>query len=281
MPELPEVENVARGLSYLEGRSLRRLEIFDKKVWFESSLPAEEFTDRRLQEVSRRGKYLIYRFPGLSLVQHLRMTGKMLEQDSAALPDRLRAQIGTTGPQALQLRCRFDFGAKQVIFYDTRRFGTLTAVPDEKSFFQAKGVAPDPLLQEPEAREHFIRRMRSSARPAKAALLDQSVVAGVGNIYADEALHRMGIHPARFADGIRNLDGLWQTIQELLLQSIEAGGTSVVDYLGADGQPGRFGERLLVYGREGEPCASCGQDLQRIQLAGRSTHFCRRCQRRR
>lgn len=282
MPELPEVENVARGLKYLEGRTLKKLEIFDARVWFESELDPHNFHDQILEQVSRRGKYLLLRFTKSgSILQHLRMTGKMLELDSHALPDPLRDQMGTAGPKALQIRCRFEFQGKVIVFYDTRRFGTLTAVKDETQYFAQKGIAPDPFEQELEGRQHFLYRIRQIARPIKAALLDQSLIAGVGNIYADEALFATGTDPRTPANKVKNPGSLWDAIRAILAQSMEEGGTSIVDYLGADGEPGRFGSQLKAYGREGEACATCGKAIRRIVLGGRSTHFCGNCQKRR
>jgi formamidopyrimidine-DNA glycosylase len=282
MPELPEVENVARGLKHLEGRVLKKFEIFDQRVWFESELEPETLNGRKLIGISRRGKYLLFRFSGgISLLQHLRMTGKMLELESSAIPDHIRGQIGTRGPKALQIRCRFDFGGKTVVFYDTRRFGTLTAVASEQEYFSHKGIAPDPFEQEPEARAHFLARVREIGRPIKAALLDQSLVAGVGNIYADEALFLTGTDPRTAASKVRDPAALWRAILGILGESMEAGGSSIVNYVGADGEPGRFGAQLKVYGRGGEECVVCAKPVKRIQLGGRSTHFCGYCQKRR
>jgi len=282
MPELPEVENVARGLKHLEGSLLKRLEIFDRKVWFESLLDPLDFQGKKLLEVSRRGKYLLLRFAGgLSLIQHLRMTGKMLEESSPALPALIRAEIGTNSPRSFQVRSRFNFSGKQIVFFDTRRFGTLTAVADEEAFFEKKGIAPDPFGDEDLAREHFLTRIAQIHRPAKAALLDQSLIAGVGNIYADEALFQIGVDPRTAASRIRDPLRLWHVIRAILLSSMEAGGSSIVNYVGADGEPGSFGEQLKVYGREGEACEVCAKKISRIVLAGRSTHFCSRCQKRR
>jgi formamidopyrimidine-DNA glycosylase len=282
MPELPEVENVARGLSWLRGRVLDRIEIFDKKVWFESELAPGKFAGLRVREVSRRGKYIIFRFSsGSAIVQHLRMTGKMLEAENPAIPEAIRSVIGKKKGKGLQIRCRLNFGDRSVVFYDTRRFGTLTAVQDEAEFFSRKGLAPDP-FQDPDAScAEFMRRMKLSAKPAKAALLDQSMIAGVGNIYADEALHARGIHPRTPAKKIRDLRGLWETIQAILARSIVAGGTSIIDYVGADGVRGDFEKQLRVYGREGQKCQTCDAAISKITLAGRSTHFCPGCQRQR
>lgn len=282
MPELPEVENVARGLKYLEGRTLKKFEIFDSRVWFESELEPESLNGKKLLQVSRRGKYLLLRFSGgVSVLQHLRMTGKMLELDSGAIPEHIRGQMGTRGPKALQIRCRFDFGGKTVVFYDTRRFGTLTAVASEEEYFSHKGIAPDPFEQEEKARTHFLSRIREIGRPIKAALLDQSLIAGVGNIYADEALFITGTDPRTAASRVKDPDALWRAIREILAESMEAGGSSIVNYVGADGEPGRFGAQLKVYGRGGEECPTCARPIKRIQLGGRSTHFCESCQKRR
>ena len=277
MPELPEVENVARGLCPLQGMKLRKLEVIDHRVWFESETGPEAFTGKKLREVARRGKYLILRFaPDLALVQHLRMTGKMLDANSTSLPLALRED--PEGPKRLQLRCLFHFDRRPMVFFDTRRFGTLTAVTDEERFFQEKGVAPDPISQEPEARAHFLERLRLSRRPIKQALLDQSLVAGVGNIYADEALHQIGVHPETPAVRVKEPERLWAAVQEILLRSIQSGGSSIIDYVNAEGERGTFSSQLLVYGRDGEACVSCGSDILRIVLGGRSTHFCLRCQ---
>lgn len=282
MPELPEVENVARGLKYLEGRILRKFEIFDSRVWFESELDPETLNGKKLLQVARRGKYLLLRFAGgISVLQHLRMTGKMLESGSNAIPGHIREQIGTRGPKALQIRCRFDFSGKTVVFYDTRRFGTLTAVASEEAYFTNKGIAPDPFEEDGRARTHFLTRIQAIGRPIKAALLDQSLIAGVGNIYADEALFLTGTDPRTPASRVKDPGALWRAIKEILSESMEVGGSSIVNYVGADGEPGKFGAQLKVYGRGGEECPACAKPIKRIQLGGRSTHFCGACQKKR
>jgi formamidopyrimidine-DNA glycosylase len=282
MPELPEVENVARGLKPLEGLVLQRLETFDPRVWFECKVGPESFLGRKLVAVTRRGKYLILRFEGgFAFIQHLRMTGKMIEFHSPALPELIRAQIGTKGPKAVQVRCRFSFGEKEIVFYDTRRFGTISAVEDEEEFFSRKKIAPDPFHEAEIARRHFLAGVSRRARPAKAALLDQSLIAGVGNIYADEALFAIGADPRTPAARLKEPEKLWLAIREILAASMAKGGSSIVNYVGADGLPGKFSDELKVYGRAGEPCLGCGKSISKIQLAGRSTHFCSACQKRR
>lgn len=272
MPELPEVESVARGLKYLEGQRLRELLVVDPRVWFESELAAADIAGRRLREVSRRGKYLLLRFEGASLLQHLRMTGKMLEAGSPALPDL------AGGPKRFQFRCTFQFERSSVVFFDTRRFGTVTAVADEEAFFARKRIAPDPIESEAAARNLFLERLRATARPVKSALLDQTVAAGVGNIYADEALFLAGIDPRTLASRVKDPGRLWAEIVGVLRSSIEHGGSTINDYVNAAGEKGGYGANLRVYGREGEACPGCGKPLRRIVLGGRATHFCGACQ---
>jgi len=280
MPELPEVENVARSLRPLEGLKLQRLDVIDARVWFESELDPLEFAGRSLEAVARRGKYLVLRFgPCHVIVQHLRMTGKMLDDGSLLLPAALREE--PEGAKRYQVRARFHFVSRPIIFFDPRRFGTLSAVGDEEAFFAGKGIAPDPIHQEAMARAHFLARLKNSDRPIKPYLLDQSLAAGIGNIYADEALHRVGVHPETPARKVKDLERLWETVLEILHRSIEAGGSSIIDYVNAAGERGSFSAQHLVYGREGEACAGCGKAVRRIVLGGRSTHFCLNCQPRR
>ncbi|MGZ3692999.1 MAG: bifunctional DNA-formamidopyrimidine glycosylase/DNA-(apurinic or apyrimidinic site) lyase [Bdellovibrionota bacterium] len=280
MPELPEVETVVRGLQHLAGQTLHTIEVFDARVWFESELKPSAFHAQRLSSIARRGKYLLFRFEsGISLVGHLRMTGKFLAETSPMIPEGVRAVLGQKKGKALQARTRFRFERDSLIFLDTRRFGTLTAVKSEAAYFALKKIAPDPIENEEQARAVFLASLESKKKPIKALLLDQSAIAGVGNIYADEALHAVGIHPARVAAKVKDPLALWDAILRLLNQSILAGGTTVYNYLNADGKRGENSQNLLVYGRTGEPCQACGKPIQRIQLAGRSTHFCANCQR--
>lgn len=280
MPELPEVETVARGLKHLEGRRLRELEIFDRKVWFEGELAPEAFRGKTLSRVSRRGKYLVFSFSGgLHIVQHLRMTGKMLEENSPAIPVSVREAIGR-GVKGLQVRCRFVFDHGRIFFYDTRRFGTLSSTSDLDSYFRRKKIAPD-LIADPErSRSAFLAGMAKSSRAVKAVLLDQSVAAGAGNIYADEALFATKTHPLTPAHRVRDPEALWKALRAIMEESLEKGGTSVIDYLGADGQPGRYGASLLVYGRAGKPCVVCATPIRSMTIGGRTSHYCPTCQKR-
>lgn len=279
MPELPEVETVVRGLRHLAGKNLGSLEIFDTTVWFESDHAPEKLAGLELLEISRRGKYILLRFAGnFTLVQHLRMTGKMLEAASLYVPEHVRKAVPSRKGKGLQVRCRFVFQGTEIWFYDTRRFGTLTLVSDEDAYFLKKKIAPDPFHDARRALHWFVAHMQSTNKPAKAALLDQGIVAGVGNIYADEVLHRMGIHPLTPANKITDIFNVWKEIVRTLERSIELGGSTIRDYVNASGEAGSFGLEHLVYNRTGEPCNGCGARIARIAVAGRSTHFCPRCQ---
>jgi formamidopyrimidine-DNA glycosylase len=279
MPELPEVETVARGLSWLSGRRLRSLEIHDARVWFESEGEPELLSGLTLREVSRRGKYLLLRFEkNLTIVQHLRMTGKMLEANSQLIPTAVLEARGQKG-KGLQIRCELTFAdGSAVWFFDTRRFGTLTLVKDEEKFFTNKKIAPDPIHHPEIAFAWFRERLAKSGKPLKAALLDQGVVAGVGNIYADEALFAARVHPKLRASRLKDPRPLWIEILRILHESIRQGGSTIRDYVSAKGERGMFADAHLVYGKHLEPCVICGSPIKRISIVGRSTHFCPRCQ---
>ena len=279
MPELPEVETVARDLGPWQGAKLSRLSILDERVWFESEFPPAMLRGRRLEELFRRGKYIVWNFGGHYLLQHLRMTGKVLPSDSRALPAKQKDNP--------QIRARFDFEKKQTLFFfDTRRFGTLTGVRSLEKFWSTKKLAPDPLLPSDAeiARDFFLARARASARPIKALLLDQTKISGVGNIYADEALFAQGIHPLTPAEKLRSeeLLSLFENILRIFRAAIESRGTSAFNYLGVNGKPGEFQSFLRVYQRDGETCTACKTSLiQAITIVGRSSHFCPLCQPRR
>jgi formamidopyrimidine-DNA glycosylase len=279
MPELPEVETVVRGLKFLEGQTLRAINIFDAKVWFESEVSPAAFEGKKLTKVSRRGKYIILRFSDLILIQHLRMTGKMLESQSGIVPELVRSQMGSDGPKAKQIRSLFSFSKNEIIFYDTRRFGTLTAVKNEEAYFAKKKIAPDPILESQKAYDWFVENLQTD-RALKAVLLDQSVVAGVGNIYADEALFDLGYHPLMQASKVKRKKELWLSIERLFEMAINFGGSSIVNYVGADGKRGTFSSKLKVYGREGEKCLRCQGRVDTMVVAGRTSHFCKSCQKR-
>lgn len=274
MPELPEVETVARGLKHLEGLQLERLENHDPKVWFESELGPQRFNGKILKKISRRGKYIIYDFDGLYLVQHLRMTGKMLPGDSSHLPDDPKKK--------LQRRSTFHFPNTRIVFFDPRRFGTLTATRNLEHFFTQKKIAPDPLHATSSAWRHYQSAMRETKRSIKSALLDQSIMAGVGNIYADESLFLTNTHPLTPANKVKYPGALFEAHVLLFQFAILRKGTTIMSYRGADGAEGGYAKELKVYGRAGQLCVECGKaKIKKLIVAGRTTCFCPRCQKRR
>jgi formamidopyrimidine-DNA glycosylase len=272
MPELPEVETIRRQLApYLEGRTLERLEILDTR-WCEPAEPAaleDAVRGRRIERVARRGKYLVLELEDdVHLAMHLRMTGNLLLAHDDERP---------------HLRARFVLeGDKRLLFVDVRRFGTgvvLLGSEARDAYFDARlGIEPlDPDFTA-EALRAMARRRRA---PVKAFLLNQERIAGVGNIYADEALFRARIHPLRPVGNLRGpqLAALRDAVVEALEAGIDAKGASIDDFRHTDGAEGSFQDRFLVYGRENEPCPRCGRPIRKITLGGRGTYFCSWCQR--
>lgn len=277
MPELPEVETVRLGIQSWVGQELTLNSVNDKRVWFESTVNAKDFSRVFIEDVSRRGKYLVLRFRGKTRwMIHLRMTGKILKRDSSNIPRKLFSQAKAPSPQ---IRTLWTIGNESWVFYDTRRFGTITAVDDEDSFWARKKISPDPILQSVQARRHFLEKVKLSKKNIKAALLDQSIIAGVGNIYADEALFAAGISPLRQARKVKNLEELWDKILDKFQQSIKEGGSSILNYVNSEGKKGNFVASLKVYGRADEPCTRCKQELVSLVCAGRTTVYCKHCQR--
>ena len=275
MPELPEVETVrARLAPVLEGRRLERVEITDARLTrpFDPDEVARELEGERVAEVGRRGKYLIVRFEsGRALLVHLRMTGSLRTTPPGSPPaddPHRRAQI------------TLDDGS-DVSYRDVRRFGTwLLLEPAEVDAYVDARLGPEPLGAAYKAR-HLAERLASRRAPVKAAILDQRTVAGVGNIYADEALWRARIHPLREARslGTDELRALHRGIRRALEHGIARQGSTLRDYALPDGTTGRMQHEFKVYGRAGEPCERCGTPIDKIRAAGRGTWYCPSCQR--
>ncbi len=298
MPELPEVETVMRGLAaVLQGHRIVEVDLRREGLRF--PFPpglARRVEGRRVVSFRRRAKYMLMRLDGgESLLIHLGMSGRMLARRAgeAAMP-RLGPQGAASDarghnapPEAHEHLVLVTDHGWRVGFVDPRRFGSVDLVPTEaeEAHRLLSGLGPEPLD------DAFTPAVLSAAlagkrTPIKAALLDQTVVAGLGNIYVCEALFRAGISPRRLADscaGVR-AERLVPAIKAVLAESIGAGGSSLRDYVRADGEVGRFQERFAVYGREDEPCPNCPgvppcQGIQRIVQAGRSTFFCPKRQR--
>ena len=273
MPELPEVETIRRQLApRVESRALSALRVADARWCL--PLPVAEIegavSGRRVERLARRGKYLVWDLAGdVHLVMHLRMTGTLLIDP----PDN--------APYA-RVRFELDDGGR-LLFCDPRRFGTgeLARSAAELSAFFAARLGVEPLSD-----EFTAERLRALARgrraPVKAFLLDQASVAGVGNIYADEALFRARIHPLRPAGSLRagQVAALRDAVVATLEAGLAAGGSTIDDFRHADGVRGAFQDEFLVHRRRGEPCPRCGTPVRKLVAGGRATYVCERCQRR-
>ena len=269
MPELPEVESVRRAIApALEGRRLEHVEIDDVRLTRpEDPLAvAAELTGERVEHVDRRGKYLIVRFAsGRALLIHLRMTGSLLREPEEASHVRavLRLDDGTT-----------------VGYRDVRRFGTwLLLEPGELEPYLGARLGEEPLVAAFTAKG-LGERLAGRRAPLKAALLDQRTLAGLGNIYVDEALWYARLHPLRPAGSLARgeLQRLHRAIRKALELGIARQGSTLSDYRLPDGSSGMMQREFRAYGRTDEPCDRCGTPLEKIRAGGRGTWFCPRCQ---
>jgi len=274
MPELPEVESVRLRLQpRLVGRTFERVQIDDHRLVrpYEPLEIAAELEGERVTTLDRRGKYLIVRFEsGRSLLIHLRMTGSLLHVRGGSLEDdpHRRAVV------------RLDDGS-DVAYRDVRRFGTwLLVEPGDLEPYLDERLGSEPLDEEftPGELRH---RLHGRRAPIKAALLDQRTLAGMGNIYVDEALWRARLHPLRPAGELTAAEvrRLHPAIRAALAVGIERQGSTLRDYRLPDGESGEMQHEFKVYGRSGEPCDRCGTPIEKIRAGGRGTWYCPRCQR--
>lgn len=271
MPELPEVETVVRALRpRLVGRKVAGAQVVNPVV---CPVAPRRLRGAVLEEVARRGKYILFRLArGRSrpvLVFHLGMTGQLLLVPPAEPQDK-----------HLHLILRFAGLAEELRFRDVRKLGGVCLYPSwnhlQEDLLERLGPEAHTLTT-----RELTRVARAGSRPVKPLLMDQSKIAGLGNIYTDEALWRARIHPLRpsnslSADELRNLA---RAVRTVLRRAIRERGSSVNDFLTPEGSPGRYQRRHAVYGRAGEPCPRCGEPVVRITVQGRGTHFCPRCQR--
>ncbi len=288
MPELPEVETVARQLEpELEGRRIEELEVLDAR-WSRPVPPEQlgaEVSGSTIEGLGRRGKYLLLGLDGeRTLVMHLRMTGNLVlveGEDVLDPSEGRRLYEGERSTSARHLRARFALDdGREVWFTDPRRFGEAFLLPNdalEARFAGKVGVEP---LSEEFTPEALGAMAHGRSAPLKSFLLDQKGVAGVGNIYADEALYRARLHPLSPAGSMKpeHLLALRDAVVASLEAGIEAGGSSIDDYRDGRGEKGTMQEKFLVHTREGQPCESCGGEIVRIVVGGRSTYFCPACQ---
>lgn len=270
MPELPEVETVRLALCRnVQGKSLTKI-IYIRPDYIRYGFHHQKkCMPGKLIEVERRGKFLCLHLDnGFSLMHHLGMSGRLLLLPSSTKPEKhthFRIQIGD-GKYELQQS-------------DPRRFGfvALFAPGELDSYPSWSNLGPDPFFL---TSNLLLNILQSSKRPIKSLLLDQKKIAGLGNIYVDESLHRSGLHPLRSSDSvsIQESKKLCRVIKTVLKEAVAAGGTSTNDYRHLDGTFGSFQNRLRVYQQEGKECKTCGKIIEKIILTGRGTHYCPVCQ---
>jgi formamidopyrimidine-DNA glycosylase len=294
MPELPEVETVMRGLApVLAGRRIVRVEARRPDLRF--PLPkdfSQRLAGRQVLGLRRRAKYILARLDsGDCLLLHLGMSGRV----SVVRPDGRTDNLGEfydeidagsgSGPHD-HVVLSLDDGVR-IVYTDPRRFGTMDIFPDDAADGHKllANLGVEPLGNEFSA-AYLADAFAGKAAPLKAALLDQTIIAGLGNIYVCEALFRARLSPKRKAGTLARrgkadgrLDVLVRHIREVLGEAILAGGSTLRDYAGADGAPGAFQQVFAVYDREGAACPSCGASVKRVVQSGRSTFYCPRCQR--
>lgn len=272
MPELPEVETIRRTLSR-HVLNLRIEEVLLRwpgaVVGFEGQAFEEIVRGQSLQSIERRGKYLLITLgDGWSIIAHMRMTGRLNYYLKSQEPEKHTHVI-------------LKLSNGEIHFTDTRKFGRLQLVRTEERLNQPslRRLGPEP-LEEEFTPEGLGRRLSRRKLALKTALLDQTIVAGIGNIYADESLFRAGLSPERLANSLshKELKELHRAIREVLQEGIEANGTSFRDYQDANGDKGAFQKALKVYGRGGEACKLCGRPLAKKRMGGRTTVFCTECQ---
>jgi formamidopyrimidine-DNA glycosylase len=274
MPELPEVETIRARLSpRLEGRTLEHVEIADPRLTRPEppEAIAAALEGERIARVSRRGKYLVFEFEsGRHLLVHLRMTGNVEHP----------AQGGLAADPYRRAVVKLDDGS-DVAYRDVRRFGTWDLLePGElEDYFAVRRLGREPLARSFTTRA-LTQALEGRRAPIKAALLDQRAAAGVGNIYADEALWRARIHPLRPAGSLTpdEIARLRKSIRVALEMGISRQGATLRDYRDPEGRRGRMQDEFEVYGREGEPCSRCGTPIEKTRAGGRGTWFCPHCQ---
>ncbi len=288
MPELPEVETIRIGLKELLPEKTVKAVDFD---WQKSFPNAKHDVDNfligaKITGVKRRAKVLIIDLDtSYSLIIHLKMTGQLVFRSNDE-----KQRFGAGHPTSSLIdslpdrstHVTLDLGDSKLFFNDQRKFGWVRLVPTieipQIDFF--KKVGPEPLADDFTAHEFIERLLRRKNSNIKSVLLDQTVIAGVGNIYADESLFAAGIHPETVVMGIKKtkLEALFSELQAVLRMSIEKGGSTDKNYVDAEGKKGSYLTFAKVFRREGKPCQSCGTAIDKIRVAGRGTHVCPSCQ---
>lgn len=268
MPELPEVETTRQGiLPFVQGKTLESLDYSGKKLRYPLNFNRAELAGQKCIKVTRRAKYLFFHFETMKLMVHLGMSGS------------LRVEKKQESKKKKHDHLVFNFvGAHKVIYHDPRRFGMVVRANDDWDKKVEKwGVEP---LSDDFNDEYLYLCLKRTNRSLKTVIMDQSIVVGVGNIYANEVLYTIKVHPNCPASRVSFEVASWlvQEIKKILSTAIQQGGTTLRDFVSGEGKPGYFKQSLNVYGRAGQPCFACNQVLEKIIIAQRSTVFCPKCQ---
>jgi len=269
MPELPEVETTRRGVApHVVDRQIVRVDVREQRLRWPVPEALAELPGQRFCSVGRRSKYLKFHCTAGTLLVHLGMSGSLRLVAADAAPGK-HAHVDIVFDNAIALR-----------YIDPRRFGSMHWLPTGTGEHPLlAGLGPEP-LDEALDLAHLYRASRGRRLAVKQFIMDSRVIAGVGNIYACEALFLAGIHPGRPSGTIsaKRYRRLTEAVRDVLGKAVAAGGTTLRDFLGGDGRPGYFSQQLHVYGRGGEPCTKCSGSLRELRLGQRSTVFCPSCQ---
>ncbi|MDD7267054.1 MAG: bifunctional DNA-formamidopyrimidine glycosylase/DNA-(apurinic or apyrimidinic site) lyase [Lachnospiraceae bacterium] len=280
MPELPEVESIRRGLeTYCAGKTLAAVTADWPKSFPNEPMRVEAFAlGQRIRHFDRRGKLLLMELDNdYVLAVHLKMTGQLVYVG----PETEEA-VGTLYPNRYTHVCLRLTDGSRIYFNDQRKFGYIKLLsPEEKEALPfLRTIGPEPLTAAFTKAGFYRSLQKKKNSPIKAVLLDQTTVAGIGNIYADESLLLAGLHPLTAAGAVSRAaaDRLYCAIRRVLTEALAYGGSSRKDYINAVGQKGDYLDNAFVYGRTGEPCRICGSIIEKTKVAGRGTHICPQCQ---
>lgn len=289
MPELPEVETITRGLKkQLVGQKITRVDVLNEgTIEFDLRLITEVITEQKISAIWRRAKVLIWDLSsGYSLLFHLKMTGQFVLRNaqsqtfSGGHPTASMQDDSDLPDSSTRVIFSFNDGSR-LYFNDQRKFGWIRLLPTAQvhsdKFLSSVGPEHDSESFTP---KYLWDKIKNRITPIKALLLDQKIVAGIGNIYADEALHLAKIHPARKASSLSKAETavLFNAVLSVLADGIKYGGTSFDKYVNAQGEPGNYIKHARVFKREGQTCRVCGDTIIKTRVAGRGTHYCPTCQ---
>lgn len=273
MPELPEVETVRRGLEKLIlGKKISSVDIsYPKMIKTDFGQFQKELPGQVVESMGRRGKYLLFHLSDKVLISHLRMEGKYFYYPDE-IPPRKHAHVFI----------HFEDGGT-LVYEDVRKFGTMELLAPEllEAYFLSKKLGPEPRESDFDLKI-FKQALKKSKKPIKSHLLDQTLVAGLGNIYVDEVLWRAKVHPSRHSNSLTSQEArkVYDETIKVLGEAVEKGGSTIRTYTNAFGEDGTMQEFHQVYDKTGQACSRCGAIIEKIQLGGRGTHFCPKCQRR-